>query len=67
MAKIMTQMDLLTKYVMGSGSKVVNAISARSGMSPDDTQFEAMYNEGVQYLSNQAREFLSGQSKDRRE
>ncbi|WMV50528.1 hypothetical protein MTR67_043913 [Solanum verrucosum] len=54
MAKIMTQMDLLTKHVMGSGYKSVNAVGASSGVCPDDAQFEAMYNEEVRFLSNQA-------------
>jgi len=54
MAKIMIQMDLLTKHVMGSGYKSVNAVGASSGVSPDEVQFEAMYKEKVQFLSNQA-------------
>uniref|UniRef100_M1DX90 Integrase core domain containing protein n=1 Tax=Solanum tuberosum TaxID=4113 RepID=M1DX90_SOLTU len=40
-------MDLLTKHVMGSGYKSVNAVGASSGVSPDDAQFEAMYNEKI--------------------
>ncbi|WMV41956.1 hypothetical protein MTR67_035341 [Solanum verrucosum] len=54
MAKKMTQMDLLTKHVMGGGSKAMNVVGASSGVSLDDTQFEAIYNEEVQFLSNQA-------------
>ncbi|WMV25144.1 hypothetical protein MTR67_018529 [Solanum verrucosum] len=49
----MTQMDLLTKYVMGCGYKVVNVVGDSSGMSPDAAYFESMYNEEVQFLSNQ--------------
>jgi len=56
MAKMITQMDLLTKHVMGGGYKAVNAISASSGMIPNDAHFDAMamYNEEVQFLLNQA-------------
>ncbi|KAH0740735.1 hypothetical protein KY290_033778 [Solanum tuberosum] len=53
MAKIMTQMDLLKKHVMGGGYKDMNVVGANSGVSPDDAQFEAMYNIEVQFLSNQ--------------
>ncbi|WMV29901.1 hypothetical protein MTR67_023286 [Solanum verrucosum] len=55
MAKMMTQMDLLTKHVMSGGYKVVNAVGANSGMSSNDAQFLAMYNKKVQFLTNQAR------------
>ncbi|WMV38293.1 hypothetical protein MTR67_031678 [Solanum verrucosum] len=47
-------MNLLMKHVMGGGYKVVNAVGTNSGVSPDDVQFEAMYNEKVQFFSNQA-------------
>ncbi|WMV33283.1 hypothetical protein MTR67_026668 [Solanum verrucosum] len=53
MVKMMTQMDLLTKHFMGSGSKSVNAVSTNNGVNPDEVQFDAMYNEEVQFLSNQ--------------
>uniref|UniRef100_M1DTG9 Integrase core domain containing protein n=1 Tax=Solanum tuberosum TaxID=4113 RepID=M1DTG9_SOLTU len=45
MTKMMTQMTLLTKHVMGGGYKVV---------SPDDVEFETMYDEEVHFLSRQA-------------
>jgi len=47
MTKMMTQMDLLTKHVMGIGSKNVNAVEINSGINPDEAHFEAMYNEDV--------------------
>ncbi|WMV46402.1 hypothetical protein MTR67_039787 [Solanum verrucosum] len=52
-AKIMIQMDLLTKHVMGGGCKVVNVVGANSGFNSDYAHFEAMYNEEVKFLSNQ--------------
>ena len=53
MAKMMTQIDLLTKYVMNSGLKTVNAIDAGKGHVSEDVKFDTMYEEEVQYLSNQ--------------
>ncbi|WMV08550.1 hypothetical protein MTR67_001935 [Solanum verrucosum] len=53
MAKIMTKMDRLMEHVMGSGSKVVNAVGI-SGVNHNEAHFEAMYNEKVNILANQA-------------
>ncbi|WMV41538.1 hypothetical protein MTR67_034923 [Solanum verrucosum] len=49
---MMTQMDLLSNHIMGSGSKVVHAIRV-NGVNPDEAQFEAMYNEEAHFLTNQ--------------
>ncbi|WMV29902.1 hypothetical protein MTR67_023287 [Solanum verrucosum] len=54
MEKMMTQMELLTKHVMGSGDKAMNVVGTNSEMSSDDAYFEAIYNKEVQFLSSQA-------------
>ncbi|WMV09293.1 hypothetical protein MTR67_002678 [Solanum verrucosum] len=35
---------------MGGGYTTLNAVGSNSGVSPDDVQFEAIYNEHVQFL-----------------
>ena len=52
MAKMMTQIDLLTKHVMNGEFKSVNAVDTRVGKVSNDANFDAMYNEEVQYLMN---------------
>uniref|UniRef100_M1DP29 Integrase core domain containing protein n=1 Tax=Solanum tuberosum TaxID=4113 RepID=M1DP29_SOLTU len=52
MAKMMTQLDILSKNVMGVGTKSVNVVGI-GGVNPDEAQFEAMYNKKVNFLSNQ--------------
>ncbi|WMV30303.1 hypothetical protein MTR67_023688 [Solanum verrucosum] len=53
MAKMMTQINLLSENVMGGGTKSVNAVGTNSGQCPNDAKFEELYNEEVQYLGNQ--------------
>ncbi|WMV18544.1 hypothetical protein MTR67_011929 [Solanum verrucosum] len=49
---MITQMDLLTKHLMGSGSKAANVIRVNKG-NPYEVQFKALYNEEVHFLANQ--------------
>ncbi|WMV41287.1 hypothetical protein MTR67_034672 [Solanum verrucosum] len=53
MAKMMTQINFLSKHVMEGGTKSFNAIGTNSGQCTNDAKFEALYNEEVQYLGNQ--------------
>ncbi|XP_059310004.1 uncharacterized protein LOC132061163 [Lycium ferocissimum] len=52
MAKLVTQMDLLTKRVLGGGSKKVNAVESCERGSPDEQCFQ-MYDEETSYINNQ--------------
>ncbi|WMV25109.1 hypothetical protein MTR67_018494 [Solanum verrucosum] len=53
MAKMMTQIDLLSKYVIGGRTNLVKVVGTNTRQCPDDTKFEVLYNEEVQYLENQ--------------
>ncbi|KAK4726893.1 hypothetical protein R3W88_031810 [Solanum pinnatisectum] len=52
MAKIMTQLDILSKNVMGVGSQSVNVMGVGC-VNPQEAKFEALYNEEVNFLANQ--------------
>uniref|UniRef100_M1E120 Uncharacterized protein n=1 Tax=Solanum tuberosum TaxID=4113 RepID=M1E120_SOLTU len=52
MAKIMTQLDILSKNVMGAGARSVNIVGVGCA-NPDEVKFEALYNEEVNFLVNQ--------------
>lgn len=53
MAKIMKQMKLLTKHVMRGCSKSVNGFALSGSQIYEVDKFETLYNEEVQFLSNQ--------------
>ncbi|KAK4716059.1 hypothetical protein R3W88_014397 [Solanum pinnatisectum] len=52
MAKIMTQLDILSKNVMGAGARSVDAMGIGYA-NLDDEKFEALYNEELNFLANQ--------------
>uniref|UniRef100_M1DMR5 Putative plant transposon protein domain-containing protein n=1 Tax=Solanum tuberosum TaxID=4113 RepID=M1DMR5_SOLTU len=52
MAKIMTQLDNLSKNFMGAGARSVNAVGVGCANS-DESKFEALYNKEVNFLANQ--------------
>uniref|UniRef100_M1DNP4 Integrase core domain containing protein n=1 Tax=Solanum tuberosum TaxID=4113 RepID=M1DNP4_SOLTU len=52
MAKMMTQLDFLSKNIMGSGSRALDVVGV-SGVNLDDPHFEALYSEEVSFLVNQ--------------
>uniref|UniRef100_M1DSM3 Putative plant transposon protein domain-containing protein n=1 Tax=Solanum tuberosum TaxID=4113 RepID=M1DSM3_SOLTU len=52
MAKRMTQLDILAKNVMCAGARSVNAIGVGC-VNLDEAKFEALYNEEVNFLTNQ--------------
>uniref|UniRef100_M1D9K5 Putative plant transposon protein domain-containing protein n=1 Tax=Solanum tuberosum TaxID=4113 RepID=M1D9K5_SOLTU len=52
MAKIMTQLDILSKNVMGVGAKTVNDMGVGC-VNPEEVKFEVLYNEEVNFLANQ--------------
>lgn len=44
MAKIMTQFDILSKKIMGTGANRVNVMGVGCA-NPEEAKFEALYNE----------------------
>ncbi|WMV25290.1 hypothetical protein MTR67_018675 [Solanum verrucosum] len=53
MAKMMSQLDFLSKQVKGGGLKVVNVVGTSVGQCQEDAKFETLYNEEVDYMGNQ--------------
>ncbi|KAK4729592.1 hypothetical protein R3W88_022580 [Solanum pinnatisectum] len=52
MAKILTQLDILSKNVMGAGTRGVNVVGVRS-TNLEKMKVEALYREEVNFLANQ--------------
>jgi len=48
----MTQLDILSKNVMGAGARGVNVMGVGC-VNPDEAKFKALYNEEVNFLANQ--------------
>ncbi|KAF3650187.1 hypothetical protein FXO37_18588 [Capsicum annuum] len=53
MAKVMTQLDLLTKHMMGDPPKVVNVVASKSAKAYDDEETESL-DEEILFLSSQS-------------
>uniref|UniRef100_M1DUF9 Uncharacterized protein n=1 Tax=Solanum tuberosum TaxID=4113 RepID=M1DUF9_SOLTU len=58
MAKILTQLNILSKNVMGAGARSVNAVGVGCA-NPEEIKFEALYNEEVNFLANQGGAYRS--------
>ncbi|KAK4721531.1 hypothetical protein R3W88_011764 [Solanum pinnatisectum] len=52
MAKIMTQLDILSKNFMRAGAHSTNVVGVGCA-NPEEMKFEALYNEEVNFLANQ--------------
>ena len=52
MAKIMTQFDILSKKIMGTGANRVNVMGVGCA-NPEEAKFEAFLSEEVNFLSKQ--------------
>uniref|UniRef100_M1DJW5 Integrase core domain containing protein n=1 Tax=Solanum tuberosum TaxID=4113 RepID=M1DJW5_SOLTU len=52
MAKIMTQLDILFKNVMGAGACGLNVVGV-GGVNPEEMKFKDMNDEEVNFLANQ--------------
>uniref|UniRef100_M1DKD0 Uncharacterized protein n=1 Tax=Solanum tuberosum TaxID=4113 RepID=M1DKD0_SOLTU len=50
MAKIMTQLDILSKNVMGAGARGVDVMGVGDA-NPEEMKFEALYNEEMKVLT----------------
>lgn len=52
MAKMLTQLDLLTKHVFCSNRKNMNAIGAAREVTYDSVPYDGGYSEEVHYIGN---------------
>ncbi|WMV13512.1 hypothetical protein MTR67_006897 [Solanum verrucosum] len=52
MAKIMKQLVILSKYIMGASARSVKVVDIGFA-NPEEAKFEALYNEVVNFLDNQ--------------
>ncbi|XP_049362576.1 uncharacterized protein LOC125827308 [Solanum verrucosum] len=52
MAKIIMQLDILSKNVMRAGARGINVVGV-GGENPEEMKFESMYDEEVNFLTNQ--------------
>ena len=50
MTKIMTQLDILSKNVIGAGTHIVNDVGV-GNTNPDEMKFEALSTEEVNFLA----------------
>ncbi|WMV13699.1 hypothetical protein MTR67_007084 [Solanum verrucosum] len=64
MAKMMTQLYLLSKHVIKGRLKLVNAVGNTSGQCLDDAMFEELYNEENQMRDSHPNYQWKGGNKD---
>lgn len=51
MAKMITQLDILAKNVMGASTRSVNVFDV-GGVNLEEAEFDVLYNEEVNFLAN---------------
>lgn len=51
MDKIMTQLNIFSKNIMGADARSVNVVGVRCA-NPGESKFEALYNGKVNFLDN---------------
>ena len=58
MDKIMTQLNIFSKNIMGADARSVNIVGVRFA-NPEVSRFEISYNEEVNFLPNKGGDYLS--------
>lgn len=53
MAKMITQVKLLPKHMMGTGVRSVNVIGSQEAKSLEEDNAYALFDDEVQYMANQ--------------